>query len=260
MKFTSVVICYFLAMALTAPAVAANSPWSGTWKVDVAKSHAVGDTFTYSPGPNGAIHYSYGTISYNYKCDGKMYVTVPGFSSTCKAKGDRIHDFANYANGKATGSGEITLSADDKTMRSVFTNQRPDGSKETTTTINERVSGTNGWFGTWKSTKFEDSSPATMTLDVSGTTVTSTIPEYKQKMTLTIDGAPGELTGPTLPRGVMASWKSMGPNKVEQTIVYRGKPYNYDIFTLSADGKTLTDVGWTAGKENQKLTTVYDKQ
>lgn len=52
----------------------------------------------------------------------------------------------------------------------------------------------------------------------------------------------------------------MGVNKVEQTIVYRGKPYSHDILTLSGDGKTLTDVGWVVGKEGQKLTTIYEKQ
>jgi len=168
--------CFSLTVALAAPAVAADSAWSGTWKVDYAKSNVVGDTFTYSKGPNGMIRYTYGTISYDYACDGKMYPTLPGFGQTCEATSANVHDFVNYANGKKTGTGRDTLSDDGKTITGTNTTLRPDGSSETTTTVFERVSGTGGWFGTWKSTKTEDSSPATMVLAVTGRTVTSTTP------------------------------------------------------------------------------------
>jgi hypothetical protein len=42
------------------PALAADSPWIGNWKLDPAKSHFIGDTFTYSKAANGMMHFSDG--------------------------------------------------------------------------------------------------------------------------------------------------------------------------------------------------------
>jgi hypothetical protein len=47
---------------------------------------------------------------------------------------------------------------------------------------------------------------------------------------------------------------------VTSTVSLNGKPLGTDVMTLSADGKVLTDVSWSAGKENEKQTYVYDKQ
>jgi hypothetical protein len=38
-----------LALVSTMPTLAADNPWIGTWKLDPAKSHFTGDTFTYYP-------------------------------------------------------------------------------------------------------------------------------------------------------------------------------------------------------------------
>jgi len=44
-----ILLLYFLALlSATTLAIAADNPWIGTWKLDPAKSHFTGDTFTYS--------------------------------------------------------------------------------------------------------------------------------------------------------------------------------------------------------------------
>src|ERR1700719_3316258 len=70
-----------LAVALLAvpalSAAAANDPWTGTWKLDPAKSHFTGDTFTYSKLANGLMHYSNGsTQGFDFGIDGKEYSAV----------------------------------------------------------------------------------------------------------------------------------------------------------------------------------------
>jgi hypothetical protein len=39
-----------------------------------------------------------------------------------------------------------------------------------------------------------------------------------------------------------------------------GKPISVAIQTLSSDGKTMTEVDWSPGKESEKSTAVYLKQ
>jgi hypothetical protein len=58
----------------------------------------------------------------------------------------------------------------------------------------------------------------------------------------------------------MVSNKAEGPSKVVTTISLNGKGLGKDVMTLSADGKTITDVSWTPGKESEKQTSVYEKQ
>lgn len=247
-------------MLLSAPAQAADSPWSGTWNLDTAKSQMTGSTFTISKGTNTALHYSDGAVvSYDYACDGKIYTTIPGFSMQCKNASPTVRDVTFMANGKETGTAHEHLSGDGNTWTTTFVALRPDGTKETTTSVNKRVSGTSGWFGTWKAAKVQDNAPSTMHLAVTGKSVAFAVPEYKQTAKIAIDGPPAKLLSPQFPAGVMIAWKSLGPNKIESTVTYKGKTYGKDIYTLSVDGKTITDVGWTPGKENEKQTYVYEK-
>ena len=65
--------CALLAL-VAGTAAAADSPWNGTWKLDAAKSHLTGQTFTYSKGPGEMLHYEDGsTASFDFGLDGKEY-------------------------------------------------------------------------------------------------------------------------------------------------------------------------------------------
>jgi len=44
------------------------------------------------------------------------------------------------------------------------------------------------------------------------------------------------------------------------TVKVAGKTVGFGMQTLSADGKTLTDVSWSPGKESEKETGVYERQ
>ena len=65
----------------------AQSPWNGTWKLNQARSHMTGDTFTLTKA-GGKYHYDGGSVQYDYACDGKDYPTLgpdgtPTTWSTC---------------------------------------------------------------------------------------------------------------------------------------------------------------------------------
>ena len=73
-------------------------------------------------------------------------------------------------------------------------------------------------------------------------------------------GRQDRFKGPTAPAGLMISNKNDGPDKVLTIVTLNGKELGRDVMTLSADGKTITDVSWTPGKESEKQTYVYEKQ
>jgi len=81
MKIT-LILCSALALQ-AGTALAADSPWSGTWKLDPSQSHFTGDTFTLAKGPGDLLHYSDGsTASYDFGVDGKEYKTWSNRTTT----------------------------------------------------------------------------------------------------------------------------------------------------------------------------------
>ena len=63
-----------LAALASGSARAADSPWVGTWRLDAARSHFTGDTFSYSKAANGMLRYSDGSAAgYEFAIDGKPY-------------------------------------------------------------------------------------------------------------------------------------------------------------------------------------------
>ena len=73
--------------AVTLPALAADNPWFGNWKLDPAKSHMTGDTFTYSKVAGGMDHYSNGPISFDFTANGIDYPVMANATTAWVASG-----------------------------------------------------------------------------------------------------------------------------------------------------------------------------
>ena len=114
--------------------------------------------------------------------------------------------------------------------------------------------------GTWKETAIKNSAPGVFMLKVNGDVLHYENPGYKEWSDAKLDGTPAAIKGPDVPAGLTTWNKSQGPNKVESAVLLNGKELGRDVMTLSADGKTITDVSWTPGKESEKQIYVYDKQ
>jgi hypothetical protein len=85
-------------------------------------------------------------------------------------------------------------------------------------------------------------------------------PGYKQTIAGPADGTPIAVKGPTVPAGVFRSYKATGPHKWSHTTTLNGKAWRQGEITVSADGKTLTDISWVSGKASEKDVDVYDRQ
>jgi len=73
------------------------------------------------------------------------------------------------------------------------------------------------------------------------------------------DGTDCPVAGPTLAEGWTVAVKKAGPRAFEMTVKQNGKTLYQETYTVSADGKVLTEAGSPVGV-SEKYKVVYDRQ
>jgi hypothetical protein len=164
------------------------------------------------------------------------------------------------ANGKVRSKQHRTFSADGKTMTMNITVHRDDGTTANVVTVRQRKSGTKGLVGEWVNAKVTPKEPTVQTITVKGDMLHLESQHSKDTVDAKLDGSEGKVAGPTVPPGLVASYKSVSANELDYSYKLSGKTMDEGTLTLSPDGKTLTDVSWMHGKESEKTTAVFDKQ
>jgi hypothetical protein len=242
-------------------AAAGDSPWAGHWKLDAAKSHFTGDTFTYSAGPHGLLHFSDGsTIGYDFGVDGKEYPSAYNRTTSWTSAGKNQWDQVTKADGKVLSKSRRALSADGKTLTLTFTGTHPDGSTFDEELVYTRLSGGQGLVGKWRSIKVPENAPPSFIISApSPDSLHFEIPEQKASVEGAADGSDHPIIGPNMPPGMTIGFK-LAQREIHYTIKVSGKPDTYGIETLAADGLSFSDVSWSPGKESEKQTAVYVKQ
>jgi hypothetical protein len=246
----------------TGAALAADSPWSGTWTLDPAKSHLTGETFVYSKGAGNLLHYSDGsTANYDFGIDGKEYTAWANRTVTWTAAGKNAWDSVYKAEGKVLRKVHRQLSADGKTLTITTAGTRPDGSTYHDESVFERVTGTDGLIGTWRSVKVASNGPQRFVISSPTPGVLRyELPDLQESVEGRADGSDHPVTGPGAPPGFTSAFKLVNPTKLTYVLKINGKPDSYGVQTLAPDGRSFTDTTWSPGKENEKTTAVYVKQ
>jgi len=257
----NIALTLVLLAASAGAASAADSPFAGTWKLDVDKSKLAGDTFSYTATASGFQYSNGGTLKYDFATDGKDYAVIPGRTVSWTKSGDNTWDSV-YKDGHGTVVSKVhrVLSADGKSMTVVSTNYHADGTTSEEKDLRERVSGGPGLAGTWKEVKVSRSSDTVVISIPAAGRVKYEIPRQKAMMEGPVDGSPSPLQGPNVPDGVTVAFKQLSPDKLAWTYASRGNVLQKGVDTVSSDGRTLSSVSWVPGKESEKTTEVYDKQ
>jgi hypothetical protein len=251
-----------LLCATLAPAALAASPWDGTWKMDKSKSHLTGNTFMYSKTASGMWKFSDGAgYAYDFAADGKSYpLPTTGDSQVASMEGDHVLVYTIKHGDTVLSTTRETLSADGKILTDHSSGTRADGTKFDDTAVSNRVSGGPGFLGTWKSIKNDETPDAGMVLAVSGDHIQWDILSRKESVNGKMDGSDVAITGPNASANIALSLKKPSPNRIDYWVKLNGKELAMGHMTLAPDGKTLTDVSWTTGKESEKTTAIYIKQ
>jgi hypothetical protein len=242
-------------------ALAADDPWLGTWKLDLAQSKLTGDTITFTKNAKG-YHFSDGSSdSYDFAIDGKEYPRGHDRTVTWTEVNDHTWDSMVTGGGEPPVKIHRELSADGKTLTNTVTGTRPDGSSLNDSTVWSRQSGGSGLVGKWKDVKTNQGGPSTFVITSPAAGVYRWYyPEYKTSTEGKLDGSDLPVTGPGMAQGSTFSAKAAGPRKLTYTIKYHGKIESTGTQTVAPDGKSYTDVSWSPGKMNEKATAVYVKQ
>ena len=85
------------------------------------------------------------------------------------------------------------------------------------------------------------------------------VPAYKMTADVKFDGKDYPASGPTIPAAFTLALKRLDARSFEMIQKVGGKVVYRDTFTVSADGKTLTDIGMAEGTQ-EKTKAVYDRQ
>jgi hypothetical protein len=239
---------------------AAQNPFVGVWKLNQEKSHLAGDTMTFGPASGDAIELNAGGTAYSFRIDGKAYRMAAGDLAIWKQV-DPSSWTAEYRkpDGKPLATDTLKLSDDGKTLTVVTTGTKPDGENFTDSAIYTRTAGASGLIGSWKSTKVQLSSPGELTIAAYGLSGLSIkIASLKASLLANFDGKDVAPVGPDIPSGLTIALMRIGPASFRMVQKVNGAVIYSAHYTVSADGKTMTEAGNSPGDSSQ--TSLWEKQ
>lgn len=246
-------------LAAAAALVAADNPFVGKWKENLAKSDYTGTTVTYEQTAPGEMQVTTEGQSFKFKMDGKEYPAMWGSVAAWKQVDGSTWETAYKTNGILERTNTTKLSADGKTMTVTEKGKRSNGESFENCATYQRVSGGPGLAGKWKNTQWKFSSAWVMEIaPYEGDGITWKFP-WNATLNAKFDGKDYAVTGPTMPAGSTVALKRTGPRSFDEVEKINGKVLYTGTVTVSADGKTLTEVSRPVGT-NEKTKAVHDRQ
>jgi hypothetical protein len=247
-------------LASVAAVATADPPYVGKWKMNPAKSDFGQTTTTYEQLPSGEMQSTQAGESYKFKLDGKDSPATFGSTAAWKSLTANSWETTWKLNGKVLTTDTLTLSPDGKTLTVNSKGKKPNGEMLDDTVVAERVSGGPGLAGKWKTKNMKSTAPSVLELASSGPDgLVFKIVDMDLTCSGKFDDKDHPCTGPTLAPGWTASFVNAGPRALNMTVKNNGKVLFKLSYSVSADGKTLTENN-TATGANEETTVVYDRQ
>lgn len=254
LRFTGIVL-----LAASVSAAAADPAYIGKWKLNTAKSDFGQLTATYEAAPGG-FKATMDGVSYTFTTDGKEVATPWGTMQSVKAVNATTWEATNKVNGKLFSTDTIKLSADAKTMTVESKMVQPAGGTATSSMTFQRTSGTTGLAGTWKAAKMSTSTAGLLEIAAKGADgIVLKFLDQNATCDGKFDGKPNAASGPIFPAGWTCTFSKNTATGFSVTFSKDGRGMYASAFTVSADGKTLTENGG-AVNTTEKTKAVYEKQ
>jgi hypothetical protein len=252
MKLRLALLCGIVSVGM-----AADLPFAGKWKVNLAKSDFGQTTMTVESLPGGEWQTTAFGITYKFKMDGKDYSDGMGGTAAWKALDANTWEVVGKANGRVVGTDTLKIGPGGKTLTVESKQMKADGGSLENTAVYERVSGGPSLAGKWKTQKVSGAS-GTMELTPSGADgLVYKAPEMGMSCDAKLDGKDYPCVGPMLPAGFTVAMKNAA-RSLDLTVKKDGKAFYKATFTVSADGKSMTESGATAAG-GEKMKVVFDR-
>ena len=244
-------------LALAAANVVAQTPsFAGTWKLNLAKSHLGGTMYTIEKKPSGMYHYSSGGFEADFDLSGKENTMPSGVGVIGKEVSATSWELAFKMNGKPMQT--VHLTVDGNTIRSVTDMIGADGKTTQQKTTDTRVSGGPGFVGKWKLGDIGGTA-TTLTIAMEGA---NGISLNSSEVQFAVKGSFDGKDYPVMQNGQATKFTNSfakAGSTLKVTTKLGGKLLAEDVYSLSADGKTLTDQS-TAVATGEKTTSVFDRR
>jgi len=242
-------VCAAFSLALVSIATAsyAQSPFDGTWHIDLAKAKFDQKPFTIYLS-QGWYHCVSCTPPYDIAADGQFHpVAGQAFDEESITIVDpKTTKFIDKKDGKTIGESTVTASADDKmlTIKSTsypMNGTGPQNSSASLKRIGTLPAGVHATSGNWVPLKMADTeADLAFTFKSSGDELTMTDPTG-DSYTAKFDGSDYPSKGAYGTTGAV-SLKKIDAHSIEETDKRDGKVVNVQKMTVSPDGKTMTIV------------------
>jgi hypothetical protein len=240
--------------------LAADAPYAGKWKMNPAKSDFGDSTMTFEQMPGGEMKSTMDGQSYTFKTDGKDNMTPWGMTMAWKASNANAWEITEKTNGKVSATSAVKLSSDGKTMTMDTKRAKAEGGTSDDSMTLQRVSGGPGLAGKWKTKNLKSSSPETVSLTPKGVDgLTLSFGNEGGTCDAKFDGKSYPATGALWPAGWTCTVAKNSDRALDLVWKKDGKDMYKSTMTVSADGKTLTEMSSAAGT-SEKVKIVYEKQ
>jgi len=196
-------------------------------------------------------------FSYQFKLDGKEYPMPDGGTTSWTATSATVWDVTNRLNGKVTNTYHLVQNGD--VLQASGKMMKPDGGSMDFTSSYKRVSGGPGLAGTWMST---EAKPPVTTLQITSNGANGVM--LKDDTGAIgggqFDGKDNAALGMGAGSKVTFAYRKIDASSFEVTTKIDGKPMYVDVYSVSADGKTLTDTGTPTNAKQEGFKLVFDRQ
>jgi hypothetical protein len=239
-----------------AGAASADAPYLGKWKFNAAKSQLAGSTYSIENTAGGMMRFDLQGFAYNFKTDGKEYPAPDGSMNIWTATSPTQWDTVSKLNGKVVATFSNVQKGDTATLK--ISQKKPDGTSVDSSATYARVSGGPGMLGKWRATDVK--APAVMVeIGANGDGI-AWKDDTGYAFGARFDGKDYPPGGTMNGAKFMLSVRRINDRSFELTTKIDGKAFAVDTFTVSADGKTLTDNSVPVNAKSEAIKLVYDKQ
>ncbi len=244
-----------------APALAKDSPFVGTWKLNPGKSQFTGDTMTFKAQRGGKIRFNAGGQYYLFKIDGKPREGLMRQRVAWTKVEDRTWRAVWSLKKKPVVTETFVVAPDGGSLTDTMAGKRADGTPFEDSVAYERTAGDGDTLiGTWRSTKANVTGFQTITIaphEPDG--IVFTMVDFQSTCNAHLDGEDYALKGPTTPPAVTLSFRRMGKRTLQIVQKQGGMPLYQGAISVDDDGKTLT-WDWRPVSVNEPMKAVFDRQ
>lgn len=245
--------------AYSSSALGQANAWDGTWRLNVAKSHLGGPTFTIAILPGQAFKITTRNISYTLICDGR-YRPVTGQRSLACMKGSLVTmDVSEKDGGRLVNTVHREVSADGESLTQTITALEEHGPGKSIQKSFIRSSKPSGLAGEWIDPKEVDRQPQVFVTGLKEGFFHLSFPMQKQYADVKLGGMEAPIHGTYNGARATLSLKAETAQRLVTTEKLNGVVVKTGMLILSSDGRSITEETWNPGSPTIKTRLVYEK-